>query len=71
MKSVFVLSWVIILGVASFAQAAPPSSHADAQMLMAKSKAVLAAIKAKDVQTLERLLADIPFLQSAKLSNRS
>ena len=58
MKSVFVLSSVIILCAASFAQAAPPSSDADAQAMIAKSKAVLEAIKAKDVQALYGLLAD-------------
>jgi hypothetical protein len=58
MKTVLVLSSVIILWVASFAQAAPQSSEADAQAMIAKSKAVLEAIKAKDVQTLNGLLAD-------------
>ena len=55
MKSVFVL---IILCFACFAQAAPQSSDADAQAMIAESKAVLEAIKAKDVQTLNGLLAD-------------
>jgi hypothetical protein len=58
MKSVFVLSAVIILCVASFARAAAPSSDADPGAMIAKSKAVLEAIKAKDVETLDRLLAD-------------
>ena len=58
MKSVFVLSSVIILCAASFAQAAAPSSDADAQAMIAKSRAVLEAIQVKDVETLDRLLAD-------------
>jgi hypothetical protein len=58
MKSVFVLSSVIIVCAASSAQAAPPSYDAEAQAMIAKSKAVLEAIKAKDVQTLNGLLAD-------------
>ena len=58
MKSAFVSTSVIILCVASFAQAVPQPSDADAQAMMAKSKAVLEAIKAKDVQTLNGLLAD-------------
>jgi len=58
MKSVFVLSSVIILCAASFAQAAPPSSDADAQAMIAKSQAVLEAIKAKHVHALDGLLAD-------------
>jgi hypothetical protein len=57
MKSVFMLSSVIILCVASFAQAAQ-SSEADAQEMIAKSKAALEAIKAKDVPMLNGLLAD-------------
>jgi hypothetical protein len=58
MKSLSVIACLIILNGACFAQAAPPSNDADAQALIAKSKAVLEAIKAKDPATLNGLLAD-------------
>ena len=58
MKSVFVLSSVSILCVASFAQAMSQASDADEQAMIAKSKTVLEAIRAKDGQTLNGLLAD-------------
>jgi hypothetical protein len=58
MKSLFILGSLMILCVAAFAQAAPTSSDADAQALVSKSRTVLEAIKAKDVQTLNGLLAD-------------
>ena len=58
MKSILVLSFAIVLSVASFAQDAPQSGDADSQRLIAKSKAVLEAMKAKDPQKLNGLLAD-------------
>lgn len=57
MKSIFVLLSAIILCVGGFAQT-PDSTEADAQALIAKSKAVLEAMKAKDPQALNGLLAD-------------
>ena len=58
MKSLSILLFGLILCVVGSAQSAPPSSDADAQALASKSKSVLEAIKAKDVQTLNGLLAD-------------
>src|SRR5579864_4191049 len=58
MKSLSILACLMILCAAGFAQAAPASNDADAREAIAKSKAVLEAIKAKDVQTLNGLLAD-------------
>src|SRR5579864_111388 len=58
MKSLSILACLMILCATGFAQAAPTSSDADAQALVSKSKSVLEAVKAKDVQTLNGLLAD-------------
>ena len=58
MKSLFIFASLVIFCAGAFAQAAPQSSDPDAQALIAKSKAALEAIKAKDVQTLNGLLAD-------------
>jgi len=58
MKSLFVLSSAIILCVAGFAQASPQSSDPEAQSLITKSKQVLEAMRAKDPQTLNELLAE-------------
>ena len=58
MKSLLVLSSAFILCVAGFAQAAPQSSDPEAQSLITKSKQVLEAIRAKDPQTLNELLAE-------------
>jgi hypothetical protein len=58
MKSISVLSSLILLAVASLAQAELQSSDAEGQAMIANSKAVLESIKAKDVQTLTGLLAD-------------
>jgi hypothetical protein len=57
MKSRFVLACVLGLCAVSFAQSAP-SSDPDAQPLIAKSRSVLEAEKAKDVTALNTLLAD-------------
>lgn len=57
MKPLSIFACLMIFCAACFAQATPPSSDADAQALVSKSKAVLEAIKAKDVQTLNGLLA--------------
>ena len=58
MKSFVLLASVMIFCAASFAQAAPPASDPDAQALVAKSKAVLEAIKSKDAAMLNGLLAN-------------
>ena len=58
MKSLSLLACLAILCATGFAQAAPQSNDADAQAMIAKSKAVLEAAKAKDVQALSGLLAD-------------
>lgn len=56
MKSLFLFVLVMVCAGA-FAQAAPQSSDPDNQALIEKSKAVLEAVKAKDVQTVNGLLA--------------
>lgn len=58
MKSCFLFVSLVIFCGGAFAQTAPQSSDPDAQALIAKSKAALEAIKAKDVQTLNGLLAE-------------
>lgn len=58
MKSLSQFAWLAIFCAACFAQAAPQSNDADAQAMIAKSKALLEAAKAKDVQALNGLLAD-------------
>jgi hypothetical protein len=58
MKPLSILACLMILCAAGLAQAAPQSNDADAQAMIAKSKSVLEAVKAKDVQTLSGLLAD-------------
>jgi hypothetical protein len=57
MKTVSIALSVLVLCVASLAQTATQSSDADAQALTEKSKSVLEAMKAKDPQTLNGLLA--------------
>lgn len=58
MKSLFLLASLVVFCAGAFAQTAPQSNDPDAQALIEKSKAVLDAIKTKDVQTLNGLLAD-------------
>lgn len=58
MKPLLVLSSLIVLTTASLAQAPASSSDTDAQALIEKSKAVLEAMKSKDAQLLNELLAD-------------
>jgi hypothetical protein len=55
---VLALACMLIFCVASFAQSAPQASDPDAQSLIAKSRAILEAEKAKDVATLNDLLAE-------------
>jgi hypothetical protein len=57
MKSLSILLITIVLSAASFAQTTPSSSDPDAQALIEKSKAVLEAVKSKDPQALNSLLA--------------
>jgi hypothetical protein len=57
MKSFLLLSCILTYCAASFAQS-PQSSDPDAQALIAKSKSVLEAEKAKDVASLNNLLAE-------------
>lgn len=57
MKSFLLLSCILVFCAASFAQS-PQSSDSDAQALIAKSKSVLEAEKAKDVASLNNLLAE-------------
>lgn len=57
MKSFFAFALLVVFSAASFAQATP-SNDADSQALIAKSKAVLEAIKAKDPAALNALLAE-------------
>lgn len=57
MKSFFAFAFLVVFSAASFAQAAP-SSDVDSQALIAKSKAVLEAMKTKDAAALNMLLAE-------------
>jgi hypothetical protein len=57
MKTISLVSSVLIICAACFAQAAPQSSDAAAQALIEKSKSVLEDMKAKDPQALNGLLA--------------
>lgn len=58
MKSLLLLACVVVLCVASFAQSAQPSADSEAQSLIAKSRNVLEAEKAKDIAALSSLVAD-------------
>jgi hypothetical protein len=58
MKLLSAFACAIIFCAASWGQTAAPSSDPDAQSLIAKSQAVLEAIKMKDVKTLNDLLAE-------------
>jgi hypothetical protein len=58
MKSFVVSACVVMFCAASFAQGTPQSSDRDSEPLIAKSKAILAAVKYKDVTALDGLLAD-------------
>jgi len=58
MKSFALLASVMVFCAASFSQATPPTSDTDAQGLIAKSKAVLEAMKSKDDAALNGLLAN-------------
>ena len=58
MKSLLLLACVLILCVASFAQSAQPSADSEAQSLIAKSRNVLEAEKAKNIAALSSLVAD-------------
>jgi hypothetical protein len=57
MKWLCILALAIVFGAAALAQTALPSSDSNAQALIRKSKSVLEAMKAKDPQTLNGLLA--------------
>lgn len=57
MKALSILLTAVVLSVASFAQTTPSSSDPDAQALIEKSKAVIEAVKSKDPQALNGLLA--------------
>lgn len=56
MKPAFISACMVVFCVTSFGQATP-SSNPDAQALVGKSRAVLEAIKSKDVAALDGLLA--------------
>ena len=58
MKIPLLLACVLTFCAASFAQSAPSSSDPEAQSLIAKSRNVLEAEKAKDISALSNLVAD-------------
>jgi hypothetical protein len=58
MKSFFAVAFLVMFSAASFAQAATPSNDADSPALIARSKAVLEAVKTKDPAALNTLLAE-------------
>jgi hypothetical protein len=58
MKSLSIIACLIVLGATCFAQAVSSSKDSDAQGQIAKSKAVLEAMKSKDAAALNGLLAN-------------
>jgi hypothetical protein len=58
MRPFALLASFVIFCAACFAQSTPQANDPDAQALIAKSKAVLEAVKAKDPAALNGLLAD-------------
>jgi hypothetical protein len=58
MKLLFLLACSVMLCTASFAQGTPQPADPDGEALIGKSKAILDAVKNKDVAALDGLLAD-------------